>query len=271
MYRPKRTYLAAGLLVAAVIAISVPQAQAFWGCYGWGGSCYTPCYGYGSCYSCCSPCYSSCCYSSCYSPCYTSCYGCCDNWYLGCRPGPIRRALFGPYKWYYGGCGIDCCGCGVCGGCCSWDTCGSICTPTCCGDTCGSDCGDACQPSAAPMQTVPSTDAPTAAPPQSAPQLPSSTQINTRENSGLLTIWVPGGAKVFINGMETKTKGTRRRYVSHGLQPGLTYKYVIRAEIVRNGKIATETKTVNLTAGSDEGLAFGFNVSPIQQFAAMQR
>lgn len=121
------------------------------------------------------------------------------------------------------------------------------------------------------MQAAPTNETPTAAPPKAEEGAPTSYyQINTRENSGLLTIWVPAEAKVFINGMETKTTGSHRRYVSHGLQPGLTYKYVIRAEMERNGKIASETKTVNLTAGGDQGVAFGFNVSPIQQFAASQ-
>lgn len=115
------------------------------------------------------------------------------------------------------------------------------------------------------IESAPSNGTPTTAPPKQ-----TSTEINTRENSGLLTIWVPAKAKVFINGMETKTTGSRRRYVSHDLQPGLTYKYVIRAEIVRDGKIAEESKTVNLTAGSTEGVAFGFNVSWEQQYATTQ-
>ena len=115
------------------------------------------------------------------------------------------------------------------------------------------------------IESAPSNGMPTTAPPKQ-----TSTEINTRKNSGLLTIWVPAKAKVFINGMETKTTGSRRRYVSHGLQPGLTYKYVIRAELVRNGKIAEESKTVNLTAGSTEGVAFGFNISWEQQYAATQ-
>ena len=265
MLRPNRKYLIVGLVAVATIAFIAPQAQAFRG-HGWGGSCYNSCYSYSSCYA---PCYTPC-YSSCYTPCYSSCYSSCDpcgSGYLGYRRGPIRRALFGPYKWYnsgyYGGCYSACGGCGTCGDCCSWDTCGSICTPT--------GCGDDCQPSAAPMEASPSQDTPTVAPPNAAPKLPASTQINTRDNSGILTIWVPSKAKVFINGMETTTTGSHRRYVSNGLQPGLTYKYVIRAEIVRNGKIAAESKTVNLTAGSDEGVAFGFNVGLNQQFAAAQQ
>jgi uncharacterized protein (TIGR03000 family) len=247
MFRTNWKYLVAGLVVLSAFEIGAGQAEAFWGC-GWGGACYTPCY---------SGCYSGCgWYSSCYAPCYSSCGGC-DSWYLGVRPGPIRRALFGPYRWYYGG---SCCGgCGVCSSCCSWDTCGSICEPGC----------DSCQPSAAPAE--PGKNAPTAAPPKAETEMPASTQINTRSNSGLLTIWVPAKAKVFINDQETSTTGSQRRYVSHGLQPGLTYKYVVRAELERNGKIATETKTINLTAGGDEGVAFGFNVSAIQQFASTQQ
>ena len=92
--------------------------------------------------------------------------------------------------------------------------------------------------------------------------------LPTRYNSGLLTVWVPAKAKVFINGKETTTQGSRRRYVSHGLKPGLTYKYVVRAELARNGMLAVEEKTVELTAGSSEGVAFGFNRVPSNQVAA---
>ena len=50
----------------------------------------------------------ACCGYSYYLPVCTigTCSSCCDTGccgYLGCRPGPIRRAVFGPCKWY-GGC-----------------------------------------------------------------------------------------------------------------------------------------------------------------------
>lgn len=41
--------------------------------------------------------------------------------------------------------------------------------------------------------------------------------------------------------------------------PGYTYKYEVKAEIVRDGKVRDETQTVSLTAGEQNGLAFGFN------------
>ena len=100
--------------------------------------------------------------------------------------------------------------------------------------------------------------------------LPSSAALPTYEDSGLLTVWAPAKAKITINGFETTTKGSKRRYVSSGLQPGLTYKYVIRAELPRDGKMAEETKTVYLTAGSSEGVAFGFNRKPVSALASAQ-
>ena len=105
--------------------------------------------------------------------------------------------------------------------------------------------------------------------PPATPRGPGATSIPTAENSGLLTIWVPAEAKVTINGLATQSTGSRRQYVSYGLQPGLGYKYDVHAEIVRDGKIVEENKTVTLTAGERGTLAFGFNV-PDTNVAANQ-
>lgn len=88
-------------------------------------------------------------------------------------------------------------------------------------------------------------------------------EMPTRENSGLLTVHVPYAAKVFINGRPTVARGSCRRFVSHDLKPGLVYKYEVRAVLVRNGRLAEETKTLSLAAGDLEGVAFGFNREPI--------
>ncbi|NLE38630.1 MAG: TIGR03000 domain-containing protein [Pirellulaceae bacterium] len=249
-------------MVLAALVVSAPRADA---CWGWGcgwGSCYstasyyTPCctsYGWWSpCYT---SCYSSCCYDSCCDPCGGS-------WYVGYRPGPIRRALLGPYRWYYAN-----------------SYCYDCCSTTCCCDDAVSTCGPSAttltpsaeQPTVAPLQQPTEGDALEApAPPAAGTMNMQMMSLPTRENSGLLTVWVPAAAKVFINGKETTTQGSRRRYVSHGLQPGLTYKYEVRAELVRDGMIAEETKTVYLTAGASDGVAFGFNQEPINQIAAQQ-
>jgi uncharacterized protein (TIGR03000 family) len=86
----------------------------------------------------------------------------------------------------------------------------------------------------------------------------SSTRPPARPDSGQLAISVPSDAKVFVNGFETKSTGTHRRYVSYGLRPGFTYKYEIRAEIPREGQPLEEVRTVYLTAGATRDVAFRF-------------
>jgi uncharacterized protein (TIGR03000 family) len=84
----------------------------------------------------------------------------------------------------------------------------------------------------------------------------------------MLTIWVPYDAKVTINGMPTKSTGSRRTFVSYDLKEGFSYKYEVKAEIVHEGKIVEDTKTVVLTAGGNSALAFGFNIAPAEGLAA---
>ena len=84
----------------------------------------------------------------------------------------------------------------------------------------------------------------------------------------MLTVWVPYDAKVTVNGLETKSTGSRRQFVSYGLKPGLSYKYVVKAEVVRNGQTVEDTRTVTLTAGQITAVAFGFNLTPPEQVAA---
>ena len=236
-----------GLVALAAFLTVGSQADAWCGGYGWGG-CGSSCYGNG----CGCSCYSPCCYSSCYSPCdsCSSCYsGCCGQWTVGPRCGPIRRWLFGPCRLYYTP-SYSCCSssCGWCGTCCDTGCC------TGCDSGCTDDNGSCCQPSDTPTEAAPKPDKQSAFP--------------TPDNSGQLTIWVPAKTKVIVNGHETTTKGTRRCYVSYNLKPGLTYKYEIRAEFPKDGKLLVEKKTIYLTAGANEGVAFGFNVDPYSSVAA---
>lgn len=245
----KRRVLLIGAVLAATFAFGVPAADASWG---WG-------YGYG------------CGWGSCYTPCYSSCYGwsdpCCGSWYVGVRPGPVRRALFGPYRWYYapGCCGVSCCSpCVTTSACC--ETVVDCCAPV------TSAC-DAAVPmeSGVPTEAAPAkavTPAPTPAP--GAVEEPTSFLEPTAADSGLLTVHVPFGAKVFINGNPTTTTGSTRRYVSFGLEPGLVYKYEIHSELERDGKVYEQTKTVYLKAGAREAVAFGYNVAPVENMAAAQ-
>ena len=86
---------------------------------------------------------------------------------------------------------------------------------------------------------------------------------------GLISVWVPAEARVFINGLETKSGGRYRAYASYGLKPGLTYKYEIRAEIARQGRPIENTRTVYLTAGTRERVAFRLEAEPEEAIAAL--
>ena len=86
-------------------------------------------------------------------------------------------------------------------------------------------------------------------------------------NSVQLTVSVPTDAKVFVNGLPTRSTGERRQYTSTGVQPSAIYPYQVRAEFVRDGKPVSEEKTVRLTAGQTGSLEFG--TAPKAQAADM--
>jgi uncharacterized protein (TIGR03000 family) len=270
MSRTSLKCLLVGVVLAVAIAAVAPQANAQ--CCG-----YARPVAWSSCYA---PRYVPACYS-CYSPCYAT-VGCCgsyyaSDWYLGVRPGPVRRLLLGPYRWYGAGWGYGYgCGCGVSYGydyspCCSDDpSAGTLSVP-------GAVTTPGQTPTPAKKPTPDAPGAPTTAPapmadPGIPPALPSPPPTKTSslsfENSGVLTVWVPYDAKVTINGRVTKSIGSRRQFVSYGLTQGLSYKYVVKAELVRDGQTVEDTRTVTLTAGQTSAVAFGFNVTPAEQVAA---
>ena len=106
-----------------------------------------------------------------------------------------------------------------------------------------------------------------AAPPASGPSagiLPRS-----EGTQGLIAVSVPAEARVFINGLETKSRGSYREYVSYGLKPGLRYKYEIRVEIARRGGPLQSTRTLYLTAGDRKRVAFRLEAEPEEAIAAL--
>jgi uncharacterized protein (TIGR03000 family) len=103
-----------------------------------------------------------------------------------------------------------------------------------------------------------------------APGMPTepTTSSPTPDNSGVVTVWVPFDAKVTINGLATRSSGSRRQFVSYGLKPGFSYKYEIHAEVVKDGKTMEDTRTVTLTAGQNTAVAFGFTTNPTEAVAS---
>ena len=126
-------------------------------------------------------------------------------------------------------------------------------------------------PTAAPA--IPGPTAPTPTPPEGGivppltPPTDSTSIACTSDDSAVLTVWVPYEAKVTINGLLTKSTGSKRHFVSYGLRPGYTYKYEVKAEIVREGKIVTEKHTISLTAG-DRRAWLSASIFPSSEVAA---
>ena len=264
MNRTSWKCLLIGAVVAIALFVAAPQADAqWWGYYrpvAWG--CYAT--------RCCATCYAratrrattvvGC------SPCY---YG--SDWYLGVRPGPVRRAGVRTVSlvsrlWLWLGLRL-------------WLRLRLRCrlhavlqrrrqrtgsertarqTPTPGQEARGRAAGGHARSSPRPAIRQRRTP----------PAPPSKTSATSAENSGVLTVWVPYDAKVTVNGLETKSTGSRRQFVSYGLKPGLSYKYVVKAEVVRNGQTVEDTRTVSLTAGQISAVAFGFNTTPAEQVAA---
>lgn len=75
-------------------------------------------------------------------------------------------------------------------------------------------------------------------------------------DSALLTVSVPNGARILVNGVATRSTGDVRRYVSRNLTPGFDYTYEVKAEMLIDGKPVVQSKTVQLRAGQTARLAF---------------
>jgi uncharacterized protein (TIGR03000 family) len=161
--------------------------------------------------------------------------------------------LLGPYRWYWGG---DC-----------WSGCATYSAP-CCGDVAVPASSVPQSPTPAPTPAkrldAPATEVPSTAP---APT-PLKTSMTPVEKSGILTVWVPFDAKVTINGQATTSTGSRRQFVSYDLKPGLTYRYEVKAQVVRNGQLVEDVKSVTMVAGDVTAVAFGFNATPAEQVAS---
>ena len=293
MMKPARKLLILAAVLLGLGLFAAPQAEAGWwhgyGYYGWSY------YGYGYC----SPCWSPVCSVGVCDP-------CCDGWYLGVRPGPIRRAVFGPYRWYrsYG-----CCSLCYCDPCCCYDSC-------CVGGTTSvvdstpdiqstqkPTLAPSKQPAPAPAPAAGTPNEPTPAPApapmtfdMSAPApatdwtpTPASPPIDALppdpavpnnaldpvqpqgavapSSEGTLSILVPDGAQVVINGYVTKSTGRVRRYVAQNLKPGLIYPFTIQVNVVRDGRTLTDSREVKLTSGVLEAVVFNFDTTSVDRVA----
>ncbi len=72
----------------------------------------------------------------------------------------------------------------------------------------------------------------------------------------LLELTVPADARVYLNNQLMTLAGTSRQYSIPGLQPGRQYRYPVRVEITRGGRLYRATAEPMLQAGRQVNLAF---------------
>jgi uncharacterized protein (TIGR03000 family) len=206
--------------VVLMAALTAGSTTPTWGCYGFGGChgflggwrarCHGGYGGYGGCYAT----YAGGCYGSCYGTGYSG---------MGCYGG----GCYGGYPsygsgWYFG---TACYGAG-CHGCNG-------------------------MPAYAP---APTQIAPPGAPPggMRPEQVPPPKKEEGKESAALnrasLIVDLPVDAKLYVDDQLTKATSERRVFNSPPLQDGQTYYYILRAEVVRDGKALSETKRVLLHA-----------------------
>ena len=89
--------------------------------------------------------------------------------------------------------------------------------------------------------------------------------LAARSDSTTLVVTVPADARITMNGRETTSTGSQRRFVSRGLESGKMYQYEIHAQVDRNGEILEKTKLVRVQAGKVSTVAFDFRAESTQQ------
>jgi uncharacterized protein (TIGR03000 family) len=113
-----------------------------------------------------------------------------------------------------------------------------------------------------PAGSVPVAPATTPTEPPTLDQTPAPGGVEapqTNMNSGraaVLSVHVPNNAKVYVNGMLTRSTGSDRRFISNGLRPGYNYTYELRAISERDGQQVEERKIVQLQAGQSAEVNF---------------
>jgi uncharacterized protein (TIGR03000 family) len=86
---------------------------------------------------------------------------------------------------------------------------------------------------------------------------------DTKKKQGMLTpsraklvVELPADAKLYIDDLPMKTTSGVRSFNTPTLEPGQIYYYMVRAEVVRDGKPVTETRRVLVRAGQTARASF---------------
>ncbi len=110
--------------------------------------------------------------------------------------------------------------------------------------------------------------APMPVPPVVAHALP--TQVETKKQDrqearrsqesapATVVVSLPAEAKLYFNNKLTGTDSERREFQSPPLNPGMIYRYSVRAEMVVDGKVQVESKTIEVHAGQKTSVLIPF-------------
>jgi uncharacterized protein (TIGR03000 family) len=239
------------VVLATMISVGGANAPTTWwhgchGCYGCGGcygchgcyGCYG-CHGYAfGCYGCCGGCYG--CYGGCYG-CYGGCYGCygCCGGCYGCYGG-----CYGCYGGCYGGV-VYVYGCsGCCGGT------GGQPPPKTGGDAQAEiqKLREVIEQLKKRLESYEKKESPPVSQPSAGP--------------ARVTIQLPADAKLYIDNVACPLTSGKRSFDTPSLQPNKKYFYNVRAEVVRDGQLQTETQRVVVQSGQQVSVNFA-NFTPV--------
>lgn len=196
-------------------------------------------WGHGGCHGCygcsgCSGCWGCC--GGCYGGCYGGCHGCSGCW--GCCGG-----CWGGYSSCYG-----CYGCYGCHGC--WG----------CGGCYGGYSGApvVIEPGSGHMESAPAEgEAPAekVKPPKKEPK--KDAQGAAPSPRARVIVSLPADAKLYVNDQLMRSTSARRVFRTPELDSAQTYYYVMRAEILRDGKTVSQTRRVTVRPGAVIEASFG--------------
>jgi uncharacterized protein (TIGR03000 family) len=71
-----------------------------------------------------------------------------------------------------------------------------------------------------------------------------------------LTVELPDDAKLYVDDHQMKTTSGKRVFRTPSLEMGRAYYYVLRAEVVRYGKVYSQNKRVIVRSGEDVKASF---------------
>src|SRR5262249_40897714 len=71
-----------------------------------------------------------------------------------------------------------------------------------------------------------------------------------------ITVRLPDDAKLYVDGVARTTSGGRRTFDTPNLEPGKSYYYVFKAEVVRDGQVRSEDQRVVVEAGKQVTVDF---------------